>query len=160
MRAGALSHEHDAPDRESIASFRIPGEEACLAFAERGVRASVVRVSPTVHGPGDYGFIAMLIAAARRNGISAYVGDGAITLRTIADLISRTLGIPTKSLTPAQAAEHFGVPFMAVAFAADAPASSARTRQLLGWASTHPTLREDMQDGDYFDTPTSERPER
>jgi hypothetical protein len=149
MRAGALSHEHDAPDRESIASFRIPGEEACLAFAERGVRASVVRVSPTVHGPGDYGFIAMLIAAARRNGISAYVGDGAITLR-----------IPTKSLTPAQAAEHFGVPFMAVAFAADAPASSARTRQLLGWASTHPTLREDMQDGDYFDTPTSERPER
>jgi nucleoside-diphosphate-sugar epimerase len=76
MRAGRIGTEHDAPDRDSVAAFRIPGEEACLGFADRGVRASVVRLAPTVHGPGDYGFIPALIAAARRAGVSAYIGDG------------------------------------------------------------------------------------
>jgi nucleoside-diphosphate-sugar epimerase len=77
MPGGRLSAERDAADPESVAYFRIPGEQACLAFADQGVRSSVVRLAPTVHGPGDYGFIPMLIAAARKNGVSAYVGDGA-----------------------------------------------------------------------------------
>jgi nucleoside-diphosphate-sugar epimerase len=191
MRAGSVSKENDAPDEGSIAYFRIPGEQACLDFAQQGVRSSVVRLAPTVHGPGDYGFIAMLIAAARRTGVSAYVGDGAnrwpaihradaatlfrlalekapaggvafhgadesaITLRTIADAIGRTLEIPTKSLTPEQAAEHFHAPFMAIAYAADAPASNTQTRELLGWEPAHPTLLEDLRTGDYFQVPVA-----
>jgi nucleoside-diphosphate-sugar epimerase len=75
-RAGQVSVEQDAPDPDSVAAFRIPGEQACLGFAELGVRSSVVRLAPTVHGPGDYGFIPALIAAARRAGVSAYIGDG------------------------------------------------------------------------------------
>ena len=74
--AGIVSTELDPPDPTSIAAFRIPGEQRCLAFAEQGVRACVVRLAPTVHGPGDYGFVPALIAAARRNGVSAYIGDG------------------------------------------------------------------------------------
>jgi nucleoside-diphosphate-sugar epimerase len=77
MPAGRVSTEQDAPDPDSIAWFRIPGEQACLAFAAQGVRSSVVRLAPTVHGPGDFGFIPALIAAARRTGVSAYIGDGA-----------------------------------------------------------------------------------
>jgi nucleoside-diphosphate-sugar epimerase len=77
VKAGRVSTEHDAPDPDSVAAFRIPGEQTCLAFADRGVRASVVRLAPTVHGPGDYGFVPALIAAARRTGVSAYIGDGA-----------------------------------------------------------------------------------
>ncbi|HXP54259.1 MAG TPA: SDR family oxidoreductase [Streptosporangiaceae bacterium] len=77
MAAGRVSTETDAPDPGSLAHFRVPGEQACLAFADRGVRSSIVRLAPTVHGPGDFGFIPMLIAAARRNGVSAYTGDGA-----------------------------------------------------------------------------------
>jgi nucleoside-diphosphate-sugar epimerase len=77
MDTGRVTSEDDAPDPESIGWFRIPGEQACLAFADQGVRSSVVRLAPTVHGPGDYGFIPMLVAAARKNGVSAYIGDGA-----------------------------------------------------------------------------------
>ncbi|AHH98938.1 SDR family oxidoreductase [Kutzneria albida] len=76
-RAGRVSTEQDAPDPDSVAAFRIAGEQACLGFADLGVRSSVVRLAPTVHGPGDYGFVPALIAAARRAGVSAYIGDGA-----------------------------------------------------------------------------------
>ncbi|GAB3159098.1 SDR family oxidoreductase [Amycolatopsis stemonae] len=76
MPAGRESTEQDEPDTAGLAPFRIAGERACLGFAGRGVRASVVRLAPTVHGPGDYGFIAMLVDTARKTGQSAYVGDG------------------------------------------------------------------------------------
>ncbi|MEU9592354.1 SDR family oxidoreductase [Streptomyces sp. NPDC048193] len=77
MPAGRESTEKDEPDTTGIAAFRIAGERTCLDLATRNVRASVVRLAPTVHGPRDHGFIPMLIATARKTGVSAYVGDGA-----------------------------------------------------------------------------------
>ncbi|RSD10624.1 SDR family oxidoreductase [Amycolatopsis eburnea] len=76
MPAGRESTERDEPDAAGLAAFRIAGERACLDFAGQGVRASVVRLAPTVHGPGDQGFIAWLVDTARKTGQSAYVGDG------------------------------------------------------------------------------------
>ena len=77
MTTGKVAMEQDAPDPGSLGALRIPGERACLGFADKGVRAIVLRLAPTVHGPGDYGFIPFLISTARRTGISAYLADGA-----------------------------------------------------------------------------------
>lgn len=74
MPAGRVSTEQDPAAPTSIGSLRIPGEQACLSFTERCVRAVVLRLAPTVHGPRDHGFIPMLIVAARATGVLAYVG--------------------------------------------------------------------------------------
>ncbi|CAN5196209.1 SDR family oxidoreductase [soil metagenome] len=56
---------------------RAPSEKATIALAQQGVRASVIRLAPTVHGPTDHhGFIPTLIANARETGQALYIGDG------------------------------------------------------------------------------------
>ena len=72
QRKGALATEQDAPTPD----FPRKSEQTGLAMAKRGVRASVVRLSPTVHGNGDHGFVPMIINIAREKGVSAYIGDG------------------------------------------------------------------------------------
>ena len=55
---------------------RIDAENTVIAFAEHGVRYAVVRLPPTVHSNGRYGFVSGLIAIARATGIAGHLGDG------------------------------------------------------------------------------------
>ncbi len=72
LTPGRLGTEEEA----STQSTPRRSEEAALALAGRGVRASVVRLSPSVHGPGEQGFVPTLIGIAREKGFAAYVDEG------------------------------------------------------------------------------------
>jgi nucleoside-diphosphate-sugar epimerase len=80
---GRLATERDGHDPSMAAAFpegprtRWETAELTLALAERGVRSSILRLPPTVHGDGDHGFMATLVGIARDKGVSGYIADGA-----------------------------------------------------------------------------------
>ena len=180
---GQLVTEADRPPAGSP-NPRVASEEAADEVAANGVRISVVRLSPSVHGDGDHAFVPTLIRLARAHGVSVYQGDGGnhwpavhrfdaarlyrlalehapaagtrfhgvaeegIAFRELAEAIGQRLSVPVVSKSPEEAAAHFGA--FAHFAALDIRASSAQTRQRLGWQPTQPGLLADLQGESYF----------
>jgi len=166
--SGELASETDAP---AVTTGRAVSEQTIQTAATRGVRSSVVRLPPTVHGAGDKGFVPMFVDIARRTGVAAYVGEGdnrwpavhrldaagarlhavaeeGVPMRSIAQTIGEGLGIPVKSLSADEAGAHFG--WMGGFVGLDNRTSSALTREKFGWNPTQIELLEDMKRNGYF----------
>jgi nucleoside-diphosphate-sugar epimerase len=62
--------------RHNPAGIRQATGLLALSLRGIGVRSSLLRLPPTVHGDGDNGFIASFVAVARKKGVAGYVGDG------------------------------------------------------------------------------------
>ena len=83
LAPGRLATERDGHGHSEAITARSSGSETrrataefVLSLASRGVRSSVIRLSPTNHGDGDNGFMATIVRTAREKGVSGYVGDG------------------------------------------------------------------------------------
>jgi nucleoside-diphosphate-sugar epimerase len=76
------------------------------------------------------------------------VADEGVPIRAIAEVIGRHLGVPVAAIPAEDAAAHFT--WLAGFIGLDSPASSALTRELLGWQPTQPGLIEDLDKGHYF----------
>jgi nucleoside-diphosphate-sugar epimerase len=75
------------------------------------------------------------------------VGEEGVEVRTIAEALGRGLDMQVISLAPEKAAEHFG--WMAMFSGLDFPASSVKTREVLGWNPVGPGLIADLDAMDY-----------
>ncbi|MEB5698652.1 SDR family oxidoreductase [Klebsiella aerogenes] len=75
------------------------------------------------------------------------VAEEGVSLRQIAEVVAAKLRLPLISISPSEAQTHFG--WFAMFAAMNLRASSAWTRQQLGWHPTGPSLTDDLQNMDY-----------
>jgi nucleoside-diphosphate-sugar epimerase len=138
-----LSQVHDTRHQGRIAlHIKLAQEKGRVAYVDEGKnRLAAVHVTDT----------ARLFRLALENGRSGArynaVGEEGVALRDIAEVIGSGLRLPVESITPDEAKEYFG--WFADLAQTDLSASSALTREQLGWATTGPDLLTDLCEMDY-----------
>lgn len=108
---------------------------------------------PAVHRSDAARLVRLGIEHAPAGSVLHAVAEDGLAMRSIADAIGRRYEIPATAISPEQAAERFG--FLSQFIGLDMPASSAITRELLGWEPTGPTLVQDIESGAYSNDPVA-----
>jgi len=75
------------------------------------------------------------------------VDEEGVAARDIAQAIGDGLGVPVKSISPNEAADHFG--WLGAFVGLDMLSSSEWTRKVLGWEPSGPSLLDDLRQMDY-----------
>jgi nucleoside-diphosphate-sugar epimerase len=113
--------DHPGTEQDVLpGGYRVDAENFVIGLAERGVRSSVIRLTPTVHSSLDHhGFIPGIIAMARQHGFAAYVGEGINRWPAVHTLDAATLYRLALENVPAgtrlHAVDDEGVPFRQIA---------------------------------------------
>jgi nucleoside-diphosphate-sugar epimerase len=128
---GFIARIVDADRTSGVAGYVADGENRWAAVHQKDA-ARLVRLG-IEHAPGG--------------SVLHAVGEEGIAMRDIADAISHRFELPATPISPEEAGERFG--FLAQFVGLDMAASSAITRELLGWEPTGPTLTEDIATGAY-----------
>lgn len=177
LAPGRLAVETDLP-AEGVDGYPRVSESTAAGLLAKGVKASTVRLAPSTHGPGDHGFVPMLIDIARRTGVSAYIEDGENrwsgvhrldAARAFRLALERGVGgeryhaiaeegVPFREIAAA-IGEGLGLPvesrpaehfgWFAMFAGMDAATSSAWTRETLGWARREAGLLADIASAGY-----------
>jgi nucleoside-diphosphate-sugar epimerase len=119
FRAARPATEDDEPDPLSPGIDRAMTEERVEALASLGVRATMIRLAPSVHGKGDTGLVPQLIGIARKRGHSGYIGEGrnrwpAVHIRDAARLFRLAMEKGTAGSRYHGVGEE-GIPFRSIA---------------------------------------------
>ena len=118
---------------------------------EKGVSAYIgdgQNLWPSVHRLDAARVFRLALEHGARGGPFHAVADEGVPFRQIAEAVGEQLGVPTRSVSPEEAAGHFGP--LATWIAGNGPASSARTRERLGWEPKEPGLIRDINRPEYF----------
>ena len=107
---------------------------------------------PAVHRLDAAHLFRLALEQAPAGSVLHAVADEGVPIRSIAEVIGRHLDVPVVSISPEDAAGHFG--WLAGLLGIDAPTSSALTRELLGWQPVQPGLIDDLEKGHYFSNPS------
>jgi nucleoside-diphosphate-sugar epimerase len=102
---------------------------------------------PTVDRADAARLVALAVEKAEAGSVVHAVGEEGVTGRAIAEALGARFDLPTASIAPDAAAEHFG--WMSMFFGTDMPASSAISQERLGWTPTGVGLLDDIAAGAY-----------
>jgi len=117
---------------------------------DKGVSAYVgdgQNLWPSVHRLDAARVFRLAFERGARNEAFHAIAEQGVPYRLIAEAIGRQVGVPTKSLTPEEAEAHFGG--FAMWVAGNGPASSERTKAVLGWEPREMGIISDIERPDY-----------
>ena len=134
-----LPQVHDT-ERQGLVTYAIAvaREKGVLAYVGDGANRW-----PAAHVTDTARLYRLALEQCERGARYHAVAEEGVAMRAIAETLGRRLGLPVKSIPPEAAPAHFG--WMAMFAASDLPASSALTRQRLGWRPTGPSLLADLE---------------